>query len=173
VILATGFEPQPDIGQVASLFGVSRAPDGFFLEKHPKLAPVETATDGVYLAGTCQGPKDIPDSVAQGGAAAASALALLDAGAVSLEPFTAYIDANRCSGCLTCVNMCPYGAIDVVTRESDGRRISQVNEVLCKGCGTCVGACPSGIASQHGFTYEQLMAEIEGALHRVLEESLA
>jgi len=172
VVLATGMEPQPDQQHTAHTFGISLSPDGFFLEKHPKLAPVETATDGVFLAGTCQGPKDIPDSVAQGGAAAAAALALLDAGAVSLEPFTAHIDANRCSGCLTCVNQCPYGAIEVVTRESDGRRISQVNEVLCKGCGTCVGACPSGIASQHGFTYEQLMAEIEGVLHRILEESL-
>jgi heterodisulfide reductase subunit A len=162
VVLATGMEPQADQAQVAHLFGISRSPDGFFLEKHPKLAPVETATAGVYLAGACQGPKDIPDSVAQGGAAAAAALSLMDAGYVTLEPFTAYIDPLLCSGCQTCVNLCPYGAIEVVTHGD--RLVSQVNEVLCKGCGTCVAACPSGVAAQHGFTNEQVMAEIMGAL---------
>jgi heterodisulfide reductase subunit A len=162
VILSTGMEPQKDQKAVAKTFGISLSPDGFFLEKHPKLAPVETATGGVFLAGTCQGPKDIPDSVAQGGAAAASALALIDAGYVTMEPFTAFIDPDRCSGCFTCVNMCPYSAIQVV--EIDGRQVSEVNEVLCKGCGTCVSACPSGVAEQHGFTREQLLAEIEGVL---------
>ena len=162
VILSTGMEPQKDNKDVAKIFGISLSPDGFFLEKHPKLAPVETATGGVFLAGTCQGPKDIPDSVAQGSAAAASALALIDAGYVIMEPFTAFIDPDRCSGCFTCVNLCPYSAIQVV--EIDGRQVSEVNEVLCKGCGTCVAACPSGVAEQHGFTREQLLAEIEGVL---------
>ena len=162
IILSTGMEPQTDHKDVAKIFGISLSPDGFFLEKHPKLAPVETATGGVFLAGACQGPKDIPDSVAQGGAAAASALSLIDAGFVTMEPFTAWIDPDLCSGCLTCVNMCPYGAIEIVAY--NGRQISEVNEVLCKGCGTCVAACPSGIAEQHGFTREQLMAEIEGVL---------
>ena len=162
VILSTGMEPQTDARQVAKTFGISLSPSGFFLEKHPKLAPVETATGGVFLAGTCQSPKDIPDSVAQGSAAAAAALSLMDAGRVTLEPFTAYIDSELCSGCLTCVNMCPYSAIHAI--QLNGHVISEVNEVLCKGCGTCVAACPSGIAQQRGFEHQQIMSEIEGIL---------
>ncbi|MBN2146585.1 MAG: CoB--CoM heterodisulfide reductase iron-sulfur subunit A family protein [Anaerolineales bacterium] len=167
VILSTGLEPQPDAHQVAAIFGISRSPDGFFLEKHPKLAPVETATDGVYLAGTCQGPKDIPDSVAQGGAAAAAALSLMDTGFVTLEPFTAYIDTSRCSGCQTCVGTCPYHAIQMI--EIEGRNVAWVNEVLCKGCGTCVAGCPAHAAMQYGFSDDQIGAEIEGALMLHLE----
>jgi len=162
VVLSTGMEPQTDAKQVATTFGISLSPSGFFMEKHPKLAPVETATDGVFLAGTCQSPKDIPDSVAQGGAAAAAALSLMDAGKVTLEPFTAYIDPELCSGCLTCLNMCPYSAIHAISL--NGRVISEINEVLCKGCGTCVAACPSGVAEQHGFEHQQIMSEIEGIL---------
>ncbi|GAB4435318.1 MAG: hypothetical protein Kow00120_02090 [Anaerolineae bacterium] len=162
VVLSTGMEPQADQKQVAKTFGVSLSPDGFFLERHPKLAPIETATDGVFLAGACQGPKDIPDTVAQGSAAAAAALSLMDAGSVTVEPFTAYIDPARCSGCQICVSQCPFGAIEVTTCE--GNIVSQVNEVLCKGCGTCVAACPAGVATQRGFTYAQVIAEIDGAL---------
>jgi len=162
IILSTGLEPQEDQKQVAKKFGISLSPDGFFLEKHPKLAPVETTTSGVFLAGACQSPKDIPDSVAQGAAAAGAALSLIDAGHVSLEPFTVYIDPEACSGCFTCVSLCPYNAIQIA--DHYGRKISQVNEVLCKGCGTCVAACPSGVAEQKGFTRNQVMAEIEGVL---------
>jgi heterodisulfide reductase subunit A len=86
----------------------------------------------------------------------------MDAGKVTLEPFTAYIDPELCSGCLTCLNICPYGAIHAVS--PNGRLISEVNEVLCKGCGTCVATCPSGVAQQHGFEHEQIMSEIEGIL---------
>ena len=162
VVLGTGMEAQLDAHHVASTFGISRSPDGFFLEKHPKLAPVETATDGVYLAGTCQGPKDIPDTVAQGSAAAAAALSLMDAGQVTLEPFTAYVDSTRCGGCRTCEGLCPYHAISVTLL--DGRLVAQVNEVLCKGCGACVGACPAEAITQYGFTDEQILAEIEGIM---------
>ncbi len=165
VVLATGMEAQPDQQEVGAIFGVSRSPDGFFLEKHPKLAPVETTTEGVFLAGTCQGPKDIPDSVAQGGAAAASALALMDHGSVELEPFTTHIDPELCGACRTCEGLCPYGAIAMV--KTDGRWVAQVNEVLCKGCGACAAACPSGAAIQSGFTIQQVLAEIEGILEVV------
>jgi heterodisulfide reductase subunit A len=162
VVLGTGMEAQLDAHAVAATFGISRSPDGFFLEKHPKLAPVETATDGVYLAGTCQGPKDIPDSVAQGGAAAAVALSLMDAGHVTLEPFTAFVDKSKCGGCRTCEGLCPYHAIQMVS--VDGRNVAEVNEVMCKGCGTCVAACPAEAATQYGFSDEQILAEIEGIL---------
>jgi heterodisulfide reductase subunit A len=166
VVLSTGMEPNDDQSQVARTFGVSLSPDGFFLEKHPKLAPVETATDGVFLAGTCQGPKDIPDSVAQGGAAAAAALSMLDAGQVELEPFTTYIDADKCGSCRTCEGLCPYHAIEMI--EQEGRMVAYINEVLCKGCGVCAAACPAHAAIQHGFTQEQILAEIEGALMSAL-----
>jgi heterodisulfide reductase subunit A len=162
VILSTGMESQPDQHDVGALFGVSCGADGFFIERHPKLAPAETVTDGVFLAGTCQGPKDIPDSVAQGGAAAAAALALMDAGSVLLEPFTSYIVAEDCAGCHSCESACPYHAIEMVTYSQ--RLVAHVNEVICKGCGTCVAACPSGAARHNGFTDVQLIAEITGAL---------
>lgn len=167
VILSTGMEPQSDTPSVARTFGISLSPDGFFLERHPKLGPVETTTDGVFLAGACQGPKDIPDSVAQGGAAAAAALSMLDAGFVTLEPFTTFIDEQKCGGCRTCEGLCPYSAIEML--EQQGRLVAHINEVLCKGCGACAGACPAGAATQQGFTNEQILAEVEG----ILEASLA
>ncbi|MDO9130684.1 MAG: CoB--CoM heterodisulfide reductase iron-sulfur subunit A family protein [Anaerolineales bacterium] len=162
VVLSTGIEPQADQHKVGATFGVSLGADGFFLEKHPKLAPVETTTDGVFLAGACQGPKDIPDSVAYGAAAAGAALALMDAGSVSLDPFTTYIIAEKCGGCRTCEGLCPYSAIGMV--ELDGRQVAYINEVLCKGCGACAAACPAGAAVQHGFTLDEVLAELDGIL---------
>jgi len=162
VVLSTGIEPQADQHKVGTIFGVSLSADGFFLEKHPKLAPVETTTDGVFLAGACQGPKDIPDSVAYGAAAAASALALMDAGSVSLDPFTTYVIAEKCGGCRTCEGLCPYTAISMV--DHDGKQVAYINEVLCKGCGACAAACPAGAAIQHGFTLDEVLAELEGIL---------
>lgn len=166
VLLSTGIEPQSDQLKIAKTFGISLSPDGFFLERHPKLAPVETATDGVFLAGACQSPKDIPDSVAQGSAAAAAALALMDAGRVVLEPFTTYIIQEKCGGCRTCEGVCPFGAIEMV--EYAERIVAHVNEVLCKGCGACAAACPAEAAIQYGFTQAQILAEIEGALLEVM-----
>jgi heterodisulfide reductase subunit A len=158
VVLATGFEPRADTGKVAALFGVSRSRDGFFLERHPKLAPVETASEGIYLAGTCQGPKDIPDSVAQAGGAAAAALSLIDQGTIALEPSVAEVDAARCAGCGQCAAACPYGAIAVTDRRAE------VNGYLCKGCGTCAAACPNKAVSLIHFDDAQVVAEILGAL---------
>ncbi len=162
VILSAGLEPRQDAAEVARLFGINRSKDGFFLERHPKLAPVETASDGVFVAGACQGPKDIPDSVAQGAAAAAGALALIDLGKVEIEPITALIDEAICSGCKICIGLCPYTAIEFVCRDTTG--IAQVKEALCKGCGICVAACPAGAATQRGYTTQQIYGEMEGAL---------
>ncbi len=145
---------------MARLFTISRSGDGFFLERHPKLDPVATSTDGVFLAGCCQGPKDIPDTVAQAGAAAAEALALIDAGSVETEPNAAYILEEACSGCQTCIPLCPYHALSF-SRE---QRKSQINQVLCKGCGTCVAACPSGAIGQNLFEDDELFEEVEGIL---------
>ena len=160
VVLATGLEPRADAPEVRRLFNISCASEGFFLERHPKLAPVNTFTDGVFLAGCCQGPKDIPDTVAQAGAAAAEALALIDAGYVETEPNTAHVMEAECSGCKTCISMCPYHAVSFV----DEIHKSRINEVLCKGCGTCVAACPSGAIRQNLFEDDEIFAEIEGVL---------
>ena len=111
VVLSTGLEPQADAAAVASLFGISRSPDGFFAEAHPKLRPVETNTDGVFLAGCAQGPRDVPDTVAHAGAAASMALALLDKGEVTISPTIAKVDEKLCSACKTCLSICPYTAI--------------------------------------------------------------
>jgi heterodisulfide reductase subunit A len=158
VVLATGFEPQPDTARVASLFGISRSRDGFFLERHPKLAPVETVTEGIYLAGACQSPKDIPDSVAQAGGAAAAALSLIDQGTITLEPVIAQVETLRCAGCGQCVQACPYGAIGLV----DG--VAEVNGYLCKGCGSCAGTCPNKAMTVIHFDDRQILAELFGIL---------
>jgi heterodisulfide reductase subunit A len=158
VILSTGFEPQADTAQVASLFGVSRSPDGFFLEKHPKLAPVETATEGIYVAGACQAPKDIPDSVAQAGGAAAAALSLLDQGTIALDPSVATVNLLRCAGCGLCVDACPYSAIELI------ESVASVNTYLCKGCGTCAATCRDKAITLIHFDDEQIVSEMIGAL---------
>ena len=164
VILATGFEPQTDAGKVAANFGISRSRDGFFLERHPKLAPVETASEGIYLAGACQSPKDIPDSVAQAAGAAAAALSLIDQGSISLDPSIAEINQHRCSGCGQCVHSCPYGAIEVLSYDGSKHAYASVNEYLCKGCGTCAGACPNKAISLIHYNDQQIINEMIGAL---------
>jgi heterodisulfide reductase subunit A len=160
VVLSTGLEPRPDALEVRRRFHITCSTEGFFLERHPKLAPVSTFTDGVFLAGCCQGPKDIPDTVAQAGAAAAEALALIDIGYVEQEPNTAHVLEEVCSGCKTCIPLCPYQAISFL----EEKKKAEINEVLCKGCGTCVASCPSGSIQQNLFEDQQIFEEIEGLL---------
>jgi heterodisulfide reductase subunit A len=157
-ILAVGLEPSLDHNQIAKIFNISCSQDTFFLERHPKLAPVSTFSDGIFLAGACQAPKDIPDTVAQAGAAASEALALADKGTFELEPITAEIDEELCAGCQLCIGLCPFTAI---TYDKE-KGVSVINDALCKGCGTCVAACPSGASRQKHFRDEQILAEIEG-----------
>jgi heterodisulfide reductase subunit A len=160
VVLATGLEPQADAQDVRRLFNMSCGSEGFFLERHPKLAPVNTFTDGVFLAGTCQGPRDIPDTVAQAGAAAAEAMVLIDRGYIEQESSTAYVLEAECSGCKSCMPLCPYTAITF----DQAKQKSTINEALCKGCGTCVASCPSGSILQRLFEDDEIFSEIEGLL---------
>jgi heterodisulfide reductase subunit A len=163
VILALALEARQSAEQVSRLFNISCSQGGWFLERHPKLGPVSTFSDGIFLAGACQGPKDIPETVAQAGAAAAEALALVDRGYIEVEPNTAWIDENACSGCKTCIPLCMFNAI---TYDKE-KKIAVINEALCKGCGTCVATCPSSAAQQNLFTDEEIYHEIEGVLKYV------
>ena len=160
VILGVGLEPQSDTEAVARLFNISRSADGFFLEKHPKLDPVATMTDGIFVTGCCQAPKDIPDTVAQASAAAAEVLAMISRGKVEIEAATAVIDERICSGCQICRLVCPYSAVSC----DETKKVCRVNEALCKGCGACVGGCPSHAISLSHFTNEQILAQMEGML---------
>jgi heterodisulfide reductase subunit A len=160
VVLMTALVPRADTDDVRRLFNLCSSADGFFMEKHPKMAPVQTAMDGVLIAGCCQGPKDIPDTVAQASAAAARALATVGAGQVVVESATAVVDEDACSGCKSCLPLCPYSAISF----SLSSGTSQINDALCKGCGTCAASCPSAAITARHFTDTQVFAEIQGAL---------
>lgn len=158
VVLATGLVPQHDSPEICRLLNLSLSGDGFFMEAHPKLRPIDTFTDGVFLAGCCQGPKDIADSMAQASGAAARACGILSKMALTLGVETAFSD-ETCIGCGTCVEVCQFGAITL--EEIDGELRAVVNEALCKGCGTCIAACPSGAMQQRHYTDEQILAMIE------------
>jgi heterodisulfide reductase subunit A len=160
VILATAMEPPRDADKVASILGISRSTNGFFQEAHPKLRPFHTNTDGIFLAGACQFPKDVPDTVAHANAAAAETLSLLSRGEVVISPTTAVVNDQLCSGCKTCISLCPYSAISFVSQDTTG--VAEINEALCKGCGTCVAACPAGAITARHFSDQQILAEIEG-----------
>jgi heterodisulfide reductase subunit A len=160
VILCHAIQARSDAQTVGRIFGVNQGADGFFLEEHPKLGPLDTAMDGVFLAGACQGPKDIPDSVCQASGAAVKALALATRGKVEIAPVISWIDPDLCAGCRTCMELCPYSAIEYDAR----RAVSVVNEALCKGCGSCAGCCPSGAAQVKHFNQKQLAAELEGII---------
>ena len=160
VILSCALEPQADAEDVARLFSISRSADGFFLERHPKLEPVATANEGVFVVGCAQGPKDIPDTVAQASAAAARALAVVVKGTVEVEAATAAVAEELCSGCKVCPSLCPYNAISFL----EDKKVCEINDVLCKGCGVCVVACPAGAITARHFTDGEIFAEIEGLL---------
>jgi len=165
VILCAAMEARADATEVSRIFGISQGQDGFFLEEHPKLAPLSTASDGVFLAGTCQAPRDVPDTVAQASGAAAKALSLASRGVVEIEPTTSWIDPDICAGCQICIGLCPYGAIDFDPQ----RRVSVVNETLCKGCGSCAAFCPSQAARCKGFKNRQIFAEMDGIFDTIHE----
>jgi len=160
VILCPAIEPSADAEKIKKIFSISQSPDKFFLERHPKLDPVSTMTEGIFIAGCAQGPKDIPDSVAQASAAAARILSLISVGEVAVDPIKANVVQEYCSGCKICNNLCPYSAITFL----EDKKVSDINEMLCKGCGTCVAACPAYAISGKGFTDIQILAELEGLL---------
>ena len=160
VILSAGLEPRYDAKETGKLFGIACSADGWYIERHPKLDPIATMTEGVYIAGCVQGPKDIPATVAQGAAAAARIQGKIQQGEITLEPIRASINEDQCSGCRICNDLCPFNAILF----HEDRAVSEVNAALCQGCGTCVAACPAGAISGTGFSNEQVLAQIEGLL---------
>jgi len=160
VVLSTAIEAPHDADRVAALFGLSRSEDGFFAEAHPKMRPVETNTDGVFLAGVAQGPRDVPDTVAHAGAAASMVLSMLDKGEVTISPTISYVLTRYCTGCGKCVVVCPYTAISL---GEDGK--AGVNDALCKGCGSCAAACPSDAIVPLHFTDDQMVGQIMGVLY--------
>ncbi len=160
VVLMGAIEPRRDARETGLKVGISCSMAGWFIERHAKLDPVATMTEGVFIAGACHGPKDIPDSVSQGAAAAARVQGMISKGTVMIEPVVASIHEENCSGCRICNNLCPFNAIDFLTEE----KVSRVNPALCKGCGTCVAACPAGAIAGAHFGQDQVEAEIEGLL---------
>jgi heterodisulfide reductase subunit A len=161
VVLCTALEARDDAANLARKLNISKGADGWFIEAHPKLAPVSTTTDGIYLAGVCQGPKDIPDAVAQGSAAAGQVLKLFGHDELLMDAAYAVINDQTCSGCRICNGLCPYTAISF----EEENKISVINSALCKACGTCVAACPSGAIHGRHFSDEQLYAQIEAILN--------
>ncbi len=164
VILSIGLEPQSDIDDIARIFNVTatKTEDGFLMEAHPKLRPVDTLTDGIFVAGTVQGPKDIPDTVAQAKAAASSAATLMAKGKVEIEPYFAKVLDFKCAGCKSCISLCAYKAITF----NEYEKVAEINEILCKGCGTCVAACPSKAIVQNHFGDAQILPMIESAIRK-------
>ena len=164
VILSSGLQPRADAKEVGKLFGISCSMDGWFTEKHPKLDPVATMTEGIYIVGCAQGPKDIPSSVAQGAAASARVLDKILQKEVALEPIKASVNQALCSGCKICNGLCPFNAITFI--EDD--KVTSINPALCQGCGTCVAACPAGAISGTGFSNDQIIAQIDGLMMKQL-----
>ncbi|MCK4475056.1 CoB--CoM heterodisulfide reductase iron-sulfur subunit A family protein, partial [Candidatus Bathyarchaeota archaeon] len=165
VVLANGLVPNSDFDKISELFRVSRSADGFLLEAHPKLRPLESPTAGIFLAGTCQGPKDIPDTVAQASGAAAKAIDLLSSGEIELEPLRAVVNKDSCSGCRICESVCSYNAVEMKTEKINGveNLRAEVVEAMCQGCGLCASACPAGAIEMQHYTDEQVLAQVYAA----------
>lgn len=171
VVLAASIEADKTARPLATLLTTSMDTNDFFLEAHTKLRPVESPTAGIFLAGCCQGPKDIPETVAQSSGAAAKAICLLVKDELKNNPCTAHSDELLCNGCGQCANVCPYGAITYIDKDFRGpnrttitRHISQVNTAMCQGCGACTVACPSGAMDLNGFSNKQILAEVDACL---------
>ncbi len=167
VVLATAMVPGEDSIDLAKTIGFSVDKDGFYQEAHPKLQPVETFAAGVFLAGCCQGPKDIPDTVAQASAAAVKVCGMFSKTELATEPMVSEVDISKCSGCGFCVPICPYNAISLKEIQERGhhgpltRTVAEVNSSLCQGCGACVPACRTMALNLKGFTDEQLVSEVD------------
>lgn len=167
VVLAVAVEPSPDARKLATMLTASMDTNDFFTEAHPKLRPVESPTAGIFLSGMCQGPKDIPETVSQAGAAAAKVIGLLSKKELTANPCTAHPEEVRCNGCGECEKVCPYGAISYEKKElsvmgrREKRRVAVVNTALCQGCGACTVACPSGVMDLQGFSNRQILAEVD------------
>ena len=160
VVLMGALEPQADAKELGLKCGISCSMAGWYTERHPKLDPVATMTDGIFVAGSCQGAKDIPAAVVQAHAAAARVSGMITKGEVMIEPIVASINEDACSGCKICNTMCPYNAIEF----DEEKEVSRVITALCKGCGTCVAACPAGVIAGAHFNNAQIFAEIDGIL---------
>ena len=168
VVLAAAIEPDKSARPLATMLTASMDTNDFFTEAHPKLRPVESPTAGIFLSGACQGPKDIPETVAQAGAAASKVIGLLSKDKLVGNPCVAHSDENMCTGCSLCERVCPYGAITYIDKEFkmpdrtvQKRRIALVNDAVCQGCGACTVACPSGAMDLLGFSVQQIMAEVD------------
>ena len=168
VVLAAAIEPDETARPLATMLTASMDTNDFFTEAHPKLRPVESPTAGIFLSGACQGPKDIPETVAQAGAAASKVIGLLAKDHLTCNPCVAQPDEMMCNGCSNCEKVCPYGAITYIDKEFRGpnrttliRRVAQVNPAVCQGCGACTVACMSGAMDLKGFSNKQIMAEVD------------
>lgn len=171
VVLSTAAIPSKGAAELANILHITRGADGFFLESHPKLKPMDTPMDGVFLAGACQGPKDIPYSVSQGAGAAARAATILSQPKWTIEPIVSIVDTAKCRNvktkCGICVKSCPFGAIT-----ANQGQPAQINAAMCHGCGTCVAECPADALTQMHFTDEQIFSQIRAALDKDPEDKI-
>jgi heterodisulfide reductase subunit A len=157
VVLVPAMMPRTDATDFSRLLHLTLSGDGFFLEAHPKLRPVDTFVNGIFIAGCCQGPKDIQDTVSQASAAASRAATILSQEELEIDPLIAMVDEDACTGCGICVEVCPYEARTLNER----KRIAEVNEALCAGCGGCIAACPSNASTHKNFTKKQLLNMVD------------